>query len=130
MCNMFTILKRFKQFCPLINSSEIAHPRKCAQNFVKIDLSVWSIAWSHTHILIHKRQLSSLFLSKRIRLTHKKNTVVKRFVMINGRVLYIWLTISEQQTCSQETNILSQKFNFYVIAATLVFVFPSLQTIA
>lgn len=49
MFKIATIFKRFKWFCPLKNPTEILRLRTCKQNFVKIDPSLQSISWSHTH---------------------------------------------------------------------------------
>lgn len=47
----FKNLKRFKRLCPLTNPVEILWRRTCLQNFVKIDLIVWSLLRSQTIIV-------------------------------------------------------------------------------
>lgn len=49
---LVAILKRVKQFGPLMTSIEILRPIAYEQHFIKINQIVWSILWSHTLINI------------------------------------------------------------------------------
>lgn len=46
---MAAILKWFKKFRPLTNSTENFRHRTCVRNFIKSNPSVWLLPYDHTH---------------------------------------------------------------------------------